>query len=190
MHNIFLGDLMRYKKTLIMFLIALILLNLSIVLATNKNNNNINKFFRVHIVANSDSTDDQLLKYKIAKTLENYIYSLTESSYTKEESKKIIEANMKNIINICNNIISKEGYDYEIAAYIGKLKYGEKEKNNIYMEAGIYDSLKIIIGNGNGNNWWSLIYPSSIEYVPLEETSEEVEYRIYIIDWFKELLHI
>jgi hypothetical protein len=74
-----------------------------------------------------------------------------------------------------------------IKAYIGKISYDEKEKDNIYMSSGIYDSIKIVIGNGNGANWWSLIYPTSLA---LHESNYEqnVEYKSYIFEWFKELL--
>lgn len=177
------------KKSLIIFLIAIILLNLTLVIATTKVKFNTSNFFRIHVVANSDNIDDQLLKFKIAKQLEEYISTLTAESISKEDSKKIIEENAQNILNYCNNIITKEGFNYEVKAQLGNLKYEEKKKDNVSMPSGIYDSIKIIIGNGTGNNWWSLIYPSSIGINYTNDiTSDEIKYDIFIIDWFKELI--
>jgi len=180
---------MRYKKTFIIFLIALILLNVSIIFATNTNNNNISNFFRIHVVANSDSINDQLLKYEVAKELEEYIFKLTADSNSKQESKEIIETNIQNILNLCNDILIEQGYSYDIKAYIGRIEYDEKQKDNIHMSSGIYDSLKIVIGNGNGTNWWSLIYPT-LDYDYLENPEiNHIEYKLYIVELFKKIFY-
>ncbi len=182
---------MRLKKSFIIFIISLILLNITIVFATAKNNNNIASFFRIHVVANSDSIDDQLLKYQVSKEVEEYISELTLNCVSKEECKKIIEHNVQNILALANDILVQQGYNYDLKAYIGNLEYDEKQKDDIYMSSGIYDSLKIIIGNGNGNNWWSLIYPSSIDNFSEEDSTKcNIQYRFGIIDWFKELFTI
>ena len=181
---------MRCKKSFIIFFIALILLNLSIIFATNANNNNISNFFRIHVVANSDSIDDQLLKYKIAKQIDEYISCLTVSCESKQETKEKIESNIQKILSLCNSIIEEQGYNYNIKAYLGKIEYSEKQKDNIYMSSGIYDSLKIIIGNGNGNNWWSLIYPTTNSEFDINELkNDEPKYSLYIIEWIKALLN-
>ena len=152
---------MRYKKTLYIFLISLILLNLTIIHATNNNNKNTSNYFRIHVVANSDSIDDQILKYNISKVVNEYVTSITENSSSKKQSKEIIESNIQNILNLCNNELKKQNSNYTLTAHIGKMYYETKIKNNITMDSGVYDSLKIIIGNGQGQNWWSLIYPTT-----------------------------
>ena len=180
---------MRFKKTFIIFIISIILLNLSIIFATNANNNNIDNFFRIHVVANSDSIDDQLLKYVVAKNVNEYIGTITSNSSSKQESKSIITSNMQNILNLCNNVITREGYAYNITGYVGKLEYDEKESDNIYMKRGIYDSVKIVIGDGLGQNWWSLIYPTNLN-LELQQDSKDsnnIEYRFFIIDWVEAL---
>lgn len=176
---------MRLKKTFYIFLISLILLNLSLVHATNINNAN-NKYFRIHIVANSDSIDDQLLKCTVAKKVDEYITNITQNSKTKNESKQIIEQNIQTILNICNETIKENNENYFVHAYIGKIAYEKKYMNNIYMPSGTYDSLKIVIGNGNGQNWWSLIYPTSFNDTTIEEIfSEDTTYSLGIIEFFK-----
>lgn len=183
---------MKSKICLYIFLIAIILLNLSIVYATNKNNYNINEYFRVHVVANSDSIDDQLLKYNISKKVNEYISTITKNCTSKEESKKTIENNIQEILKICQEQIDQSNAKYNVTAYIGSLQYDEKTYNNVTMDEGIYDSLKIVIGKGNGQNWWSLIYPSSISEVNIYNESDStlsVEYSFGIIELIKQIFN-
>lgn len=179
---------MRYKKTFYMFLISLILLNFGIIYATNINEYNVNNYFRVHIVANSDGIDDQLLKYTIAKEVNTYIENLTKNATTKQDSKKLIEENIQEILELCNNIIQNNNYNYDVKGYIGKLMYSEKNKQGIQMKEGVYDSLKIVIGSGNGENWWSLIYPTSLQDTTLEQAfNEDTTYSFGILEFIQNL---
>ena len=178
---------MKFKITFVFFIISIILLNVGLIYVTNINKQN-NSFFRIHIVANSDSIDDQLLKYKIAKKVTEYIDIITKDSKSKNESKHIIEQNIQNILNICKTTITENGENYSVSAHIGKMSYEDKQKEQVHMRAGIYDSLKIIIGNGNGENWWSLIYPSCLNSDnELDIMSQEVKYSFGIFELFKNL---
>ena len=178
---------MRSKKILLyIFLIAFVLLNITIIYGNCTNKSNIQNYFRIHVVANSDSIDDQLLKYTVAKEVNNYIETLTKNTASKEESKQIIQDNIQNILKICNNIIKNENYNYSVKAYIGKIQYDEKKSYNFYMDGGIYDSLKIVIGHGNGQNWWSIIYPNNyLELIDDKET--EPQFSFGIIDIFESI---
>lgn len=173
---------MKFKKTFIIFLICILLLNISIIYANNVQADN-ELFFRIHIVANSDTIDDQILKYKVAKEVNDYITLLTKDSSSKDESKKIIEENMQYILKLCNTTIKENGKDYVVKSYLGKLMYDEKQFNSFYMNEGIYDSLKIVIGDGKGQNWWSLIYPTTFNEKNIEDlNSEETTYSFFIVD--------
>ena len=182
---------MRYKKAFIIFIVSFIFLNLSLVFATNINNNNYKNFFRVHVVANSDGIDDQLLKYTVAKQVDEYITKIAQTCNSKEESKEIITNNIQSILKLCQNIIQEQNYNYNVKAYIGKIQYDEKTKGNMQMNKGTYDSLKIVIGNGKGQNWWSLIYPTTITDTNTQETFEEtnITFSFGIIDAIKELFN-
>lgn len=178
---------MRFTKTFYTFLISIVLLNLSLVYATTINNAN-DKYFRIHVVANSDSIDDQLLKYTVSKKVNEYITNITKDSKTKDESKQIIEQNIQNILSLCDKTIKENGENYTVKAYIGKIAYDEKYMNDIHMSAGTYDSIKIVIGDGNGQNWWSLIYPTSFTDTTIEEAFlEDTTYSLGIIEFFKNI---
>lgn len=178
---------MKLKKTFIIFFIGLIFLNISLVYAINSNKNNEN-YFRIHVVANSDSIDDQLLKYTLSKKVNEYITEITKESTTKHESKQIIEQNMQNILSLCDKTIKENNSNYTVKAYLGKLMYDEKKMDNIHMNAGIYDSLKIVIGNGNGQNWWSLIYPTSFSGVTEDDIfAQDTKYTFGIIELIRNM---
>lgn len=178
---------MRLKKTIIIFFTCLILLNLSLVFAINNNQSN-NKYFRIHVVANSDSIDDQLLKYILSKKVNEYIAEITAKCTTKEQCKNIIENNIQNILKLCDQTLKDNNSTYCIKAYIGKQLYSEKQMDNIHMSAGIYDSLKIVIGNGKGQNWWSLIYPTTFMYGNEQDLfSEDINYSFGIVQLIKNM---
>lgn len=175
---------MMKKTALILAILAFLLLNLTIAYVAYINNNNIQNYFRVHITANSDSIDDQLLKYTISKEVNSYIEQITKNTKTKEEAKEIIEENIYKILNICKNIVTNNNYNYDVKAYMGQIEYDEKIYNDLKMDKGIYDSLKITIGKGEGQNWWSLIYPT---YTEEELLDPSTEYSLFIVDFIKGL---
>jgi len=178
---------MRYKKTFMLFLISIIFLNMSLIYANNINESN-SMYFRMHVVANSNGIDDQLLKYTIAKEVNTYIKEITKSCKTKSESKQIVKENIQNILNICNAIIKENNVNYTVKAYMGKIMYSDKQSDDIYMKSGIYDSLKIILGKGKGQNWWSLIYPTTLDgSVDNILLAEDTKFSLGIIELIKSI---
>ena len=173
---------MRLTKTFCIFLISIIFLNLGLIYATNINKTNY-EYFRIHVIANSDSIDDQLIKYTVSKKVNEYITDITKDIQSKDESKQIIEKNIQTLLNICNKTIKDNNANYGVKAYMGKIEYGEKYMNNYYMSSGTYDSLKIVIGNGLGHNWWSLIYPTSVcENSDKDIFADDVKYSFKIVE--------
>lgn len=102
----------------IIFLILFTLLNVGLIFATTTNINNTENFFRIHVVANSDSIDDQILKLKVAKKVNEYIESITVTAKDKNDYKKIITLNIQNILSIANNEIKENNYSYDVKAFI------------------------------------------------------------------------
>lgn len=174
---------LKQKITFFIFILSFILLNINLIFATTLNNNNIKNYFRIHVVANSDDIDDQMLKLKVSKSVDKYIKIITKNSNTKEDYKKEIEKNIQNILEVANTVIKENNKDYMVKAYIGNIRYDEKTKDSISMKSGIYDSLKIVIGNGNGENWWSLIFPYSIDNL----NDENIEVESILLNLIQEI---
>ena len=180
---------MKFKKlTFCIFLLLIILLNLTIIYGTNITKNNIKNYFRMHIVSNSDSIDDQLLKYQVARKVSDYIDTITKNSLSKEESKHIIINNIQEILKVADDVLKQNNSDYPIKALVGNIRYDTKTKDHTTMEAGIYDSLQIIIGDGCGQNFWSLIFPSSISSNLQDTFNEDIQYSFKFLELFKDLI--
>lgn len=165
---------MRKNFCIYIFIFSVILLNLLIILSAYNNKSNQEEYFRLHVVANSNSIEDQILKLNVSKKITNYLDSLTKENNitTKEASKKIITDNVNEIIQVANNEIKLYNKDYKASINIGKIYYDEKHSDTINMKEGIYDSIQIVLGEGKGENFWSLIFPYS--YNAISTNSDEI----------------
>lgn len=117
------------------------------------------KLIRFHVIANSDSEEDQELKLKVRDEIIAYLQPKLEKSDSINESESIIKGEYDNLEEISKNIISKEGYNYEVKVGIQYSNFPTKQYSNIILPAGQYKALKIVIGNGKGKNWWCVMFP-------------------------------
>ena len=118
-----------------------------------------NNIFRLHIIANSDTEDDQELKLKVRDEIIEYMENLTENCETKDEVISLVNENIDEFYNIAQSIISDNGYNYQINIEIGNFYFPTKVYGNISLPSGFYDALKIEIGEAKGENWWCSLFP-------------------------------
>lgn len=116
-------------------------------------------FFRLHILANSDSDNDQSLKLKVRDAILEYMNTQDFLSSNKAEVISQIEENLEVYKNIAQNVILNEGYNYPVTLEIGNFYFPTKIYGNISLPSGYYDALRIKIGNANGQNWWCSLFP-------------------------------
>lgn len=119
-----------------------------------------NTVFRLHVIANSDTTEDQNLKYKVRDELLNYMNSLCTNITSKEEAILIVENHKENFKNIALSVIHSEGFNYDVNINIGNFNFPTKTYGDISLPAGMYDALRVEIGNASGQNWWCVMFPS------------------------------
>lgn len=119
-----------------------------------------NSFLRLHIIANSDSTEDQILKYKIRDGVIEYLNPLFSSVQTKDDALKILNAHVDDISILATNISKSMGYNYNIKVSVGNFYFPTKDYTKVTLPEGFYDALKIEIGEANGQNWWCVMFPS------------------------------
>lgn len=115
--------------------------------------------FRLHVLANSDSEEDQKLKYKVRDALIEYMNSLCENVTSKKEAILIAEENKDNFYNIAKEVITENGYDYNVSIEIGNFSFPTKSYGDISFPSGYYDALRVKIGNAEGQNWWCVMFP-------------------------------
>ena len=119
-----------------------------------------NNFLRLHIVANSDSTEDQILKYEIRDAILNYISPYIKNANSKHDAIQILNNNMDELYNLSSNILNEHGLNYPVNIKIGNFNFPTKDYSSFILPEGNYDALKIELGNAVGQNWWCVMFPS------------------------------
>lgn len=148
------------KKYLLLLIVSVAFLLLSAYSYVNAVSNNLaDSVFRLHVIANSDSEEDQNLKYKVRDSLIEYMNTLTNDMNTKDEVIKIAKEHIQDFKNIAQNVVKENGYDYEVNVEIGNFSFPTKTYGDISFPAGFYDALKVEIGKAEGQNWWCVMFP-------------------------------
>lgn len=112
---------------------------------------------RLHVIANSDSEKDQELKLKVRDELLNYISKYEVK--TKEEALSMMKKERDSLEEMAKRVVNENGYDYDIKIEIGLENYPRREYEEFALPAGEYTSVRVIIGEGKGQNWWCVLYP-------------------------------
>jgi len=146
------------KKLYPLFFSLLIILVLSLLYCISIQTSIANKVLRLHILANSNSVFDQELKLKVRDEIVNYLTPLLKNSSNLTETKKIISYNIDSINTIAQTVVSKYS-NYKTSISLASSNFPTKQYGNISFPAGNYEALKITIGEGEGNNWWCVMFP-------------------------------
>lgn len=152
------------KKNLKMVIILTFLLFLytsicAISYAQNISTDIADSVFRLHVIANSDTQEDQNLKYKVRDSLLNYMNRICGNCKTKEEAISIVEKNRASFEQIAIDTIKEEGSNYSVKINIGNFEFPTKNYGDISLPAGYYDALRVEIGKAEGQNWWCVMFP-------------------------------
>lgn len=151
----------KINYSFLIFIFSIILLNSYIIFNINKSNNIKENTFRFHIIANSNSLQDQIIKLKISSKIEDFINNLDLKNKSKSQIYQTILDNSSYILNIANNTLKDENVDYKSVLNIGKIYYLDSKDNQlIHMDSGTYNSFEILLGKAQGKNFWGLIDPS------------------------------
>lgn len=114
---------------------------------------------RFHVVANSDTTDDQLLKQKVRDEVIGFIEPLIEECESVEDTRYIIKGSLPIIKEISEEVIEDWGKDYQVYVALDKANFPTKSYGDVVLPAGEYEACRIVIGEGKGENWWCVMYP-------------------------------
>ena len=115
---------------------------------------------RFHVIANSDSDEDQRVKLKVKEAVLESVRPMLANVKTVEEAEEIIEANMPVIETVADNIILEEGYAYKSKGVLGKTNFPIKQYGDMVFPAGEYEAFRILIGEAKGKNWWCVMFPT------------------------------
>lgn len=146
---------------------------------------------RLHVIANSDSVEDQNLKLKVRDAVIQEVSRL-EAKKDIGESRKWLTSHLDDLEETANSVIAENDCNYRASAELGVRWIPEKTYGDMYFPAGNYEALTITLGKGEGQNWWCVLFPPLCLITEDEEELAEMgidsEDQIQVKSWLREVL--
>lgn len=117
------------------------------------------KVVRLHVLANSDSEEDQALKLQVRDVVLERATAILEQSADRREAESCLRGQLLELERIAAEEIAAEGYDYPVTVNLENADFPTKEYDGFTLPAGEYLALRVIIGEGQGRNWWCVVFP-------------------------------
>ena len=117
------------------------------------------KVVRFHVLANSDDEEDQVLKLAVRDRVLQEYGELLEKCENKEETLEALERMQQEICETAMEEVVDKGYDYPVRVSLVREEFPFKKYDELIFPAGVYDALRIEIGEAEGQNWWCVLYP-------------------------------
>ncbi|GAW92133.1 stage II sporulation protein R [Calderihabitans maritimus] len=114
---------------------------------------------RLHIIANSDTPEDQELKRKVRDAIMAELGSRFQAANTLSEARRVVRANLAAMEQIAARTIRTAGKDYPVTARWGYFDFPTKSYGSFVLPAGRYEAVRVVIGEGKGENWWCVLFP-------------------------------
>ncbi len=146
----------RRKAIIVLVLLALFIFVSNIELATQIDSDSL---IRIHVLANSDSQADQALKLQVKDAVVTYLKPQLELSRSVTESRQIIQRSLPQIEQIAQQTLQQQHSDYQVTLQYGRFDFPIKHYGSFSLPAGNYEALRILIGEGQGHNWWCVLFP-------------------------------
>jgi len=118
------------------------------------------ELIRLHVVANSDSQDDQAIKLRVRDAVTEYLQTAMADIGDMEEAKAYLQENLPKIQTLANRVLEKAGVEPDAVVTLAKEAFDTRYYDTFQLPAGVYESLRIVIGEGEGKNWWCVVFPS------------------------------
>lgn len=137
-----------------------------------------NEVLRLHILANSDSDEDQCVKLLVRDVLLNSGNEIFSGAANVKNAEESLEAQKRELVEKANKVLAENGFDYEAKIYLAEEFFTTRQYENFTLPAGEYLALKVILGKGEGHNWWCVMYPP----LCIPAASEDVELDVVLGD--------
>ena len=169
-----------------------------------------NDVLRLHILANSDSREDQQLKLAVRDKLLESSEKLFGGCETLADMKERAQQKRSEINDIALSVIHEKGFDYTVKNSVINMGFNDRTYGDLTMPAGQYDALRVEIGSAQGHNWWCVMYPplclpaaedvsadkkKAEEYfnkdqLDIMENHDNYKVRLWCADFFDKLLSL
>lgn len=136
--------------------------------------------FRFHVLANSDTDEDQALKMKVKEAIISYLREELPHAGSVGMTKQWVCTHLEDIQEVAKKVLRQERYTYPIHAEVTNCYFPEKTYGDVTFPKGTYEALRIEIGNAKGQNWWCVLYPNlcfidAVHAVVPKEGKEELK---------------
>lgn len=115
---------------------------------------------RLHVIAESDSDEDQALKLKVRDAVLDCVSESVAECHSYAEAYAVIDGMKNEIRESAANCVLENGGDCAVSVILGREEYPRRDYGDAVMPAGVYDSLRVVLGEGEGHNWWCVLFPS------------------------------
>lgn len=163
---------------------------------------------RLHVLANSNSDEDQTLKLKVKSAIVDALDPIMSDTTQKAEACDWVSAHMDELESIAAEVIANEGYTYPVSVSCETVWFPDKTYGDMTFPSGYYDALRVLIGEADGQNWWCVLYPplcfvdltygvvpdeskekletvlDEDDYNSLFDTNSKPVVRFRIVEWF------
>lgn len=129
------------------------------------------RILRLHVVAASDSEEDQNVKLKVRDALLTELETVLNQADSKEEAQTLIEGELYHLEQVANQVLQECGVSDHAVVELDQEVFDTRHYDTFTLPAGVYDSLRVTIGSGEGKNWWCVVFPG----LCIPAASEQVE---------------
>lgn len=135
---------------------------------------------RVRVIAHSNTIYDQSMKMKVKEYIDTFLSPMLVDVDSVEEARQIIRDQIDTLQRDIEVLFADNHYDQDFIIHFGDNYFPEKDYKGVHYDAGAYESLVVTIGEGNGDNWWCVLFPPLCLLEAEENDTNEVEYQFFV----------
>ena len=155
---------------------------------------------RLHILANSDSTADQTLKLQVRDAV--VAATAGWQAETPEMARTTATQDLPHIREIAQQVVADAGYDYPVEVELTRMYFTTRQYGEVTLPAGMYDAVRVTLGEGKGQNWWCVVYPPLCVGAATEGTDrldtpqqafvagDDYQVRFKVVEWVESFFEI
>lgn len=118
------------------------------------------RLIRLHVVADSDSAEDQAIKLRVRDAITAELESVLENLPDVDAAKAYLQEHLPELEQVANDVLRAAGNGCQAVVTLAKEAFPSREYDTFTLPAGVYESLRVTIGSGEGKNWWCVVFPS------------------------------
>ncbi len=145
------------KKIGISFII-LAIISLTVIVGATDSHNDV-EYLRIHIRANSNSEEDQSVKYRVKSAVVEYLTPFIAECETKAEAISLLQEKKGELEDIADKALKSNGFSYKSRVVVRKENFPTRVYGDFTLEEGVYDAIIVELGEAKGDNWWCVVYP-------------------------------